>query len=330
MRLPELRAVRYAGLVVIVAACASKPPPYTAAPSPAPQAAPTAPAAQPQQNSPSEASAPVAAPALASPPPQRAVTATEPEAPCEPAQCASDGDAARSGDRARAVEMYRHGCDASDMMSCWRLTQWTRESEERTSARVSACKLGHSTACIDAATAVSPNSKSTARVLTKEAAEFYLLGCNSEQKESVPAAHKGFACVRAGSALILGEGVAVDEKRGVSLFQRACAIDYVDGCFQGGKHLLSGLRFRNDKLRGIKLYDRGCALGDPSSCNNLGVFYDKDLAFRNRRRALDYFLTACDLKDGLACYNASVIAKKPAPWKLRKLACKYGYKKGCR
>ena len=328
MRLPDLRATRYLGLVVTVAACASKPPPYTAAPSATP---PAKPAADTAETHPPTTSAPIQPQVLAAPPPpQPEEEPAEPEPPCKPEQCADDGDAARASDAARALTMYRHGCDSSDMMSCRRLMRWASDASEQSTARLAACTLGDSSACTEAAAEAGPQSNSTARVLTKEAAELYLLGCESKRTDAFLASDKGLACVRAGSALILGEGVDVDEKRGVSLYQRACAIDYVEGCFQGGKYLLRGLRFRNEKLRGIKLYDRGCALGDSASCNNLGVFYDNDLGFRNRDRALDYFLKACDLKNGRACYNASLIAKKPSPWKLRKLACKHGFKKGCR
>lgn len=257
-------------------------------------------------------------------------TAPEPALPpCEPVKCLAEGDHVRKDDTDRALTLYRHGCDNDMMMSCVRLVAWSPDEAERNEALLAACSLGYSPACMAAAAAVSPKSSSQARVLTKKAAALYLTGCESEREEAFLQEDKGRACVRAAEAFMLGEGFEKREAKGVSLLKRACAIDHADGCFRGGKHLTTGLRFRSEREQGIKLYKRGCVLGDAASCNNLGVFYDQDQMFRDRDAALTYFLKACRLDSGLGCYNASLIAKKPSPWKLRKKACRLGHAPAC-
>lgn len=145
------------------------------------------------------------------------------------------------------------------------------------------------------------------------------------------------ACNNLGVALDHGSaGLAVDEARAVSLFERACALkspiacvnrglhharegkyddafplyaaacgdDEPEGCYQAGWALRRGEGAKKDDAKAFVLFEKGCAKGDPGSCGAKGVLLVEGRGVAKDAAAGEKLLVdACDKGAGDACSN---------------------------
>jgi hypothetical protein len=95
----------------------------------------------------------------------------------------------------------------------------------------------------------------------------------------------------------------------------------------------TGTRFQSEgKIKeAAKKYLQCCESGHAESCNHFGIL--KQLAFQDRKIALDYFRKACDMGYGGGCSNIASIEKrkgnKQRAKELYQEACDKGFQRGC-
>ncbi len=79
------------------------------------------------------------------------------------------------------------------------------------------------------------------------------------------------ACSLAGTAYLLGNGVAADIKQTLRLLERGCAADDTFGCFNLGTIYENGKLVERDKSRAVAYYKRACEHDDKEACRAMSA-----------------------------------------------------------
>ncbi len=56
-------------------------------------------------------------------------------------------------------------------------------------------------------------------------------------------------------------------------YQKACDLNYKQGCSNLGFMYMLGMRTKDDKFKAIELYEKACNLNEGSSCGVVGAMY---------------------------------------------------------
>lgn len=176
----------------------------------------------------------------------------------------------------RSSELYGQACDGMVGEACVRLARLhLRDSAPRRgvsfdstlAARLleSACDLGAMPGCV-------------------ELGEMYL-----EPDSVVPD--------------VQAKGPLQDLARGVSLYQRACAGDHMDGCARLGVLYRDGLGVERDSSHAVALYRQACDGESQMGCTHLGEAYATGMGVeRDPQRASELFEGACETEMA-GCYH---------------------------
>ncbi|MEP6652347.1 MAG: tetratricopeptide repeat protein [Myxococcales bacterium] len=120
------------------------------------------------------------------------------------------------------------------------------------------------------------------------------------------------SCSRLAYLLAHGEqGLARDEPKAISLYQRACDAGCAVACFNlGAIHGIEGTAAHDDKMA-TKYWDLACRSGYPAACSNLGLLYaHQGSSPRQREAAVELFGRACAGGDPIGCMNAVVVMRQ--------------------
>jgi TPR repeat protein len=133
---------------------------------------------------------------------------------------------------------------------------------------------------------------------------FYDLPSRAKVLEfSCDAGHSG-ACHNLGVFYSQGRGVAKDEAKAVSFYQKACDLEERKACFNLGLFYSQGRGVAKDEAKAVSFYQKACDLKDEAACFNLGVFYDKGRGVaKDEAKAVSFYQKACDLEERMACFN---------------------------
>tara|TARA_B100000609_G_scaffold198664_1_gene198880 strand:- start:4810 stop:8562 length:3753 start_codon:yes stop_codon:yes gene_type:complete len=174
------------------------------------------------------------------------------------------------------------------------------------------------------------------------------------------------SCYSAGWLLLKGLGVQKNQKRSYGYFDRACGLNYKDGCVR-----LCELRSDYANVIGFRACKRGCEFGNIWNCQRAGYLLDakkpcaddaftyygrcvvraiktegdwatKDIIYFSEWQrfsaAFKFFEKACKGKEAVGCYNVAnayyyergVTQNVKKAYVHYKRACDLGYAKGCR
>lgn len=110
------------------------------------------------------------------------------------------------------------------------------------------------------------------------------------------------ACAKLGTLYREGIGIAVDECRAATLFEKSCTGGGAQGCVGLALMYEDGLCVEQDGGRAVALYEKACTGGAGMGCKSLGDLYQAgEGVARNPERALAYLRKACQLGVSAAC-----------------------------
>ncbi len=149
------------------------------------------------------------------------------------------------------------------------------------------------------------------------------------------------SCAALGKRLYTGDGVAIDQTRGVELSRRACLAPEAKGCgtLAGAYEKGRGGLAKDDK-RAAELYQRGCDGGDLGACAALGRAIENGFGGlpKDPKKAVALYQRSCDGGELRGCSSlgyeyetgAGGLAKDPKRGvELYRRACDGGEMHGC-
>jgi len=147
------------------------------------------------------------------------------------------------------------------------------------------------------------------------------------------------SCFELGKLYGNGRGVAKDESRAVSLYQKACDAAYVPACVSLAFALRSGKVAPKDESRAAGLFKKACESGNESGCNGLGLMAEHGGGgvTKDESQALALFKKACDAGVAAGCSNLGGLYAKgkgverdeARAVELWKQGCEGGHAWGC-
>lgn len=251
--------------------------------------------------------------------------------------CDAAGDVVRPDDAARALGLFRKGCDAEGPSgpACGSVAAILAAGEGgvakdlpgaiRAAAR--ACAHGEAQPCdwlpgvttdattiALAVTELEPACKAgtegacfaqamvTARTGAtddkKRAAAMFIAGC---QRKHVP------SCEIEAQITFHGIGVPEDKVRGEQLYRGLCDGDVGSACLALAQIALQA----KDAQATLRFADRACSLGSADGCSTLGfLYYTAQLGIRwDIAQGATFFTKACELGSGLGCANQAELVR---------------------
>lgn len=138
----------------------------------------------------------------------------------------------------------------------------------------------------------------------------YQAGHSPESDQRDCDAGKAPACMRLAAAYDSGLGLAPDEARSQTLFERACELGDYEGCVSLGVQLDARASTNPEgPARAVDLYRKACDQNVASGCLFLGYTYSGDGghvgAPPDPALAATHFKKACELGSSEACSEAS-------------------------
>ena len=219
--------------------------------------------------------------------------------------CGTLGDLKRIGRRADrnlvdARAHYQVACDAGVVDSCVELgvliatgRGGARDLAAASALLDKACGSRSTRGCVQSA-----RVKFVTRT-TKDAAPFL-----TQFDEACKNGDLG-GCDYAADLLMRGEGVARDEKRGVTFLTTACDKGYADSCNNLGEAYVRGAGVSKDRPKAATLFEKACLSANPHGCWNLGklVLKGDDGIPKDGNKALELFKGSCADDDSSGCVS---------------------------
>lgn len=200
-------------------------------------------------------------------------------------------------DYAKSKPFFEKGCDGDRTSACSNLGElyqngWgvIADQSRAISFFEKACNLGGSYGCGELGW-----HYATGRGISKDvlrASELYQIACDGNE---------AFACTNLGM-LERDEGDAASLNTSVSLFSKACDLDYARGCASLGWNYFRGLGVSQDYTSARPFLEKGCDGDNSSACSNLGELYQNGWGvIEDQPRAVSLFRKSCDLGSGYGC-----------------------------
>jgi hypothetical protein len=295
-----VRPIRLSPLfsVLVLAACASEPPPTPVAPTPPPPQEFKCPPGATWDGSTCKAQHACEVEQPASAVAAQQSSACIGEADCEK-QC-TDGTSRSCADLAnklekkggtseRTNELYKKACFGGDGEGCYKLAdayQYGRGGVEKDVARM---------------------------------IELYGQACNCRNAGG---------CNDLGYHVERGEGTPKDEKRAAELYQKSCELGSALGCKNSGVLFDSGTGVAKDPAKALEYYNRACEAKQDGGCYNAGLAYER-MSPPEHSKANDRYKRACERGHGAACTNYGFNVEKGHGATADNAAAYELYKKGC-
>ena len=121
------------------------------------------------------------------------------------------------------------------------------------------------------------------------AAALFIKGCDGDD---------GISCAMAGVAFKEGKGVALDVKKGVSLYEKSCTLGYAKGCYNFALALANGDGVPADEARAVPILEKACTGKAWKACGSVGDYLVNKGQSAKAKPLLEL---GCDNGDSLSC-----------------------------
>jgi len=189
-------------------------------------------------------------------------------------------------DKVKALDVAQRGCDAGDGHSCYLIGELVPKRKTELNQRI--CDTGYSTGCLELGIARWRTGDK------KNAVAFFDQSCGLSGGLN--------GCDWLGLAYLDGAGVAKDEKRGLALYNSACARGDSSSCYNLADIYTRGTQVQANPGRAAELLDKACVLRHREACRLLADRYASGNGVpRNSERAAELRQMACSSGDQGAC-----------------------------
>jgi hypothetical protein len=174
-------------------------------------------------------------------------------------------------DNPRARDGYRQACDSGNSLACTNLG-WMLQFGKGGAADLAESARLYRRGC-EGSSCVGPNNRgclNVGRMLREgggvdrndvEATRLFRAVCDRSPLDDEDAKDVAHGCSLAGTAYLLGQGVAKDRPRAIALLEKGCAAADTFGCFNLGAAFEG-----DDNARAAGYYDKACKAGDREAC----------------------------------------------------------------
>lgn len=190
----------------------------------------------------------------------------------------------------RALGIRLRECEGGDADSCFQagIDSIDRNAQRAESLLRRACDMAHPAACVSLA--------DHTFVTGSQAAAFYQRACDLGGRDG------RMGCYRLGHLYDVGTGVSANATRAADLYERACVLGDLNGCYNFGAALAEGVGRRRNFAEARRLFQLGCDQENPppwfsraDSCASLGTLYENgDGVRRDTERARQLYQIGCD------------------------------------